>query len=421
VWWFDVTSESDAGGGLLAEGPRGELARDLNPLPLALASEDDVVLVLREPSPAWLRRLRIAGLPLARHVVVDGRQPPSLRGIGSRTLGRLRPWGAGRSVDRLLAPLLASCPSAADHPLAPAEPLGRKSESAALLRRLLPELREVFGSGLLSDEALPRVVHEAAEVDAAIAWFRGRGYPRLVIKADVSSSGRERIRLLHPHEPDAPQRRWIARRIARGPLRVEPWLDGLADLSLHAEPGRRPRWIACESDATGRFLAASLGRVTSSLPPALARFITCGGKDSSRLDRLGTLLARAVERPQSAFPHPMGVDALLFRGPDGQPRLHPLLEVNPRWTMGRAALRLGRRVSGGSVAAWVHRPLNEDSATDLLQRLDVVLPLELEPGTTRTIRCGVVPTNDPHQARRILTVLLVARTREQLRAARSHL
>ncbi len=398
VWFFDVTGESDDGDGLLADGPRGDVARALAGLPLVLAPEDDRVLLPAPPSADHLARLRAAGFAPPGITVVDLRRPAALR----PPLGRAVVWGPGRTTDRLLGPHAATL-----GPLPTAHPLGGKCASAELLRAAYADLADAFGPGLVGPDALPRVVTSEGELDAAVADVR-RGHPRVLIKADVSSSGRERVRLLHPHEPDDRQRGWIRRRLASGPLRVEPWLEGVVDLSLHSTPRRR---VVCRSDAAGRFVAAFPGRPTAAVAPEVARLLTGDGRDPGRLDRLD----RAIEALLAAHdvPAPWGVDSLVVRAADGL-RLHPLLEVNPRWTMGRVALRLARRVHGRSVCAWLH--LAGDAALD---RLESALPPDVVAvGAGRRIRRGVVPTTEPG---RVQTVLVVAEDRRALGAALARL
>jgi hypothetical protein len=404
VWWFDVTSESDDGGGLLAHGPRGDLARDLASIPVVLASEDDLVLLPRPISQEWALSLQAAGFPLPQRVVVDPGDPPA--SVSRGPLGRLIPWGPGRSTDRLLGPLL---PRSREVALGTRHALGGKCASANLLRELHAELDDAFGPGLLPPRAFPIVVTSSAELADAVADLRGRGFTRLVIKADRSSSGRERIRLLHAHEPDEPQRGWLRKRLERDPLRVEPWFDGQVDLSLHPT-GATARWLVCESDRAGRFRAAFPGRPTAAVSPEVARFLTGDGRDAMRLDRVSRILTRALR--DRGVPDPVGIDTMIFRD-EGELRFHPLLEVNPRWTMGRVALRLARRVDGRSVCAWIHVPVGDE-----LARLRAALPLDLvRRGSTRKLRRGAVPTTDPETARRILTILVAAPTRAELRAA----
>jgi len=391
VWFFDVTGESDGGRGLDAKGPRGDVARTLATLPVALASEDDVVLLPRAPDPAWLAQLEAAGFPRPRLSVVDTRDEADL----PRPLGRAVAWGPGAATDRLLGPHVDALGGLPEPHL-----LSGKCASAELLRALHGDLREAFGDELVRPDALPVVVREEAHLHDVVARMRAT-HPRVVIKADVSSSGRERIRLLHAHEPDDHQRAWIRRRIAKGPLRIEPWLEGVVDLSLHPAPRR---WLVCRSDAAGRFRAAFPGRPTAAVAPDVARLLTGDGRDTGRLDRLASAIEAALAA--RGVPTPWGVDALVFRTPDGL-RLHPLLEVNPRWTMGRVALRLARRVSGRSVCAWVH--LSSVEAAALPE-----LPLEVAPGARPKVRRGVVPTTAPGPLR---TFLVVAASRAELAEA----
>ena len=107
------------------------------------------------------------------------------------------------------------------------------------------------------------------------------------------------------------------------------------------------------------------------------------------------------------FKGPLGIDCLVAQTPEG-PRLQPILEVNPRTTMGRIALALSDRCAGP--AAWMMlssracREAGYDSFLDLESAL-VAEPMEQGPGG---LRSGALLTSSP-DASRMVSLLVVDR------------
>lgn len=150
-----------------------------------------------------------------------------------------------------------------------------------------------------------------------------------IVKAAHSAAGRHRVRGESLDDPAT--RRAIAALVARGPVRVEPWLAGTRDLSVAArvDADGTTHLIGDqlpETDAGGRFRGDRIGA-----PVAEMRTVARG---------VGEALSRAGYRG------PFGTDGLEYRPADGKRRIHPLVEINARLTFGHvmhaAAARLGR-------------------------------------------------------------------------------
>ncbi|MEW6756168.1 MAG: hypothetical protein AB1505_35120 [Candidatus Latescibacterota bacterium] len=226
-------------------------------------------------------------------------------------------------------------------------------------------------------------------------------------------SGRDQARVdaggLRPE-----QSHWLARLLAeQGSVVVEPWLDRVCDLSFHLDilaPGQAaPRgWTRFLTDERGRYRGSWV----------------CGG-DDGLAGAVSALLQEARLRPlleevaahaaaamaESGYVGPVGVDALLYRDGDAV-RLKPIVEVNPRFTMGRIALALRPHVAAGAAALWTvlsGRQTQGAGAGDLaglVARLPERAPLQREPQAGRLLR-GVLPTTDPSSARAFASALVV--------------
>lgn len=366
--WYGGCEEVFAG------GADARLRADLQSLPALLASTDDVVWMDRPPGPQWRSDLLAAGLPVPRF---EAGEPPL--GVA------LEPW--------------AWTPQRSDDPHAVERPrLASKAWAAERLAQLLPRLRELAPPGaLLPDRDLPSVVRDGVELEQALGRLTGRP---LVLKAPHASSGREQRRLLGP--PTEGDRAWASRRLAVGPLRVEPWLSRVVDLGFLARAGRGVGVHRFLADRRGAFAGVLLGSPTADLPASVGRFLTADGGDPAWLGRAAdALLEELFEPALGAF----GVDAFVYRDETGL-RLHPFVELNPRFTVGHAARRLRERVAPGVSGVWALltlKRLGDPRAWLATARRD--LP-ERRDGRGRWLQ-GILPTNDPGHAQAALGVLAV--------------
>ena len=115
---------------------------------------------------------------------------------------------------------------------------------------------------------------------------------------------------------------------------------------------------------------------------------------------------------QEGYQGPVGVDSLLWRHTDGKLRLKAIVEVNPRWTMGRVALELEKKLAPGVSGLWVFIPVKSilasgfKSVENFVAELKSRYPLKMiQAGGGPRVQSGVVFTNDPTQAREVLTVM----------------
>jgi hypothetical protein len=307
-----------------------------------LSGEDDLVVLPRAPSPAFLARWRDLGLPVPELL-----ESPTLADaapqLTSRHVAAVEPWAWTPT-------LRAAGFEPSGHG---AEALASKALAAALLRRVL----EAETNPRLDPPSLAgHVVHTAEDaVEAAMALLAA-GAPEVILKAALSTAGRDRLRLRAP--PDARGLHTIERLTAWGPVVVEPWLRRVLDLSLltdvSADGALTVRGLhRFFTSPGGRYLGSWVGRPTVGLSPELARFFTGDGQSPAWIERALTRAARiaAAEAHRLGYVGPIGLDALIHETPDGL-RLRPLVELNPRLSMGRVALALGRRLGPGAVGVW---------------------------------------------------------------------
>jgi len=326
LWTFDPHHE----GALLGQSPNAiatRLEHDLSSLLIFLAKADDVVLVPTLPSEAHLRTLQAAGIRLPR--LLSPTRAPDYRQIG-----RVRAWGANSYAEERLSAWNAI----AQQPLR-THPRQRTLASKAFAL-------ELFQSTFSDEERLvPRDQRGKMCTTLEDVLAAARTLPRPLLKAPLSTAGRDRIR--------SPQEAWISRILReQGQVVVQPQWDRILDLSLQGriDDGRLhiDGMTRFYTDRTGRFLGVEVGRPFEAVSADLRRFCS-GGWIEAALHRSAQAFAEhAIPLGFSGF---FGIDAMLVHSERG-PLLHPLLEVNARNTFGRWALSFRSRVGTGTPAVW---------------------------------------------------------------------
>ena len=113
------------------------------------------------------------------------------------------------------------------------------------------------------------------------------------------------------------------------------------------------------------------------------------------------------------FLGPLGIDAFVYRDDLGVPRLKPIVEINPRYTMGRVAVELMRQVcqnSSGTLRLLNRAALRAEGSEGFLshaQRLAEQFPIQLEGEPLARIRSGALCLNDPARAQACLALFQV--------------
>ena len=417
VYWFNANCEDQVALGRPGFTPSrrvAELEADFQALPMLLCARDDVVLLREKPSAAFLRRIQELGFAIPEFVECSA---DSLAALAERKVNALRPWGWSPDSAQLLAPLVAGLPRGGEGPCwsKAIRQLYAKSWSAARLGEFLAVEQADYLCGT-------DVVGTAcATVEQALAQM-GRlaevGFDAVVVKAIYGSSGRGQIHC-RGGQVRAEQRGRLENILRQqGQVVVEPWLDKVVDLSLHFDVGVEGAaavagWTRFLTDGRGQYHGAFVGSITAGLDEQVKRFLYGDGRDARRLARLGEQLAEWLAEPLrvAGYQGPVGVDAMVYRDGDCL-RLKPIVEINPRTTMGRVALKLQQAVNSARTALWLvisRREVTAAGFADLAEcavALEAAHPARLMPDG-KQLSGGVLFTTDPIQARSFATVLLV--------------
>jgi uncharacterized ferritin-like protein (DUF455 family) len=421
------------------------LASDLANLPQFLCRSDDIVLVPKRPSVEFLSAAKQAGFPLPEFVELNEGRIETASSIFQRKLGSLRPWAWGPDSVELLKPLFAKVTGEArtasqcfNERIAH---LYSKAWSAAFLRTVLVRSRrgdevhpaEVESQSLLvpaaaepwlcTEEEAGVAVDTLEGALGAIAAIRQRGHHRVVAKEAHGLAGQNAIRLWEPEVLPA-QQRWLGHTLQDGrQVVIEPWLERELDFSVQLEMGPRSLklcgYTGLINDRRGQFQANwAAANHDRRIPANVAALLREPPDISGRLQRLYADIFSLLqaEMQHAGFVGPVGIDAFVYRTPQGRCRLKPVVEINPRYTMGRLTLELMKQTCPGSCGLFrlVSRAqARAEGFADFAGyacALSERFPLRLEGKHTPKILEGALCLNDSAQAQVCLATFQVSRT-----------
>lgn len=187
------------------------------------------------------------------------------------------------------------------------------------------------------------LVENHAELNKALEKFSPES--GWVIKSEWGMSARERILGRGPTRSDA-HAGWADKRFQVGEsLIVEPWVIPIAEAGLQFDVPRRNEGLP---DCVGitELLTNRSGVYQGS------RFDN--GNEYNWLDAVqtGQIVAERVQT--LGYFGPLGLDAMWYRGENGEPKLRPIQDLNGRWTMGRLSLGFRRFLNAGEAGLWWH-------------------------------------------------------------------
>ncbi|MCO4764005.1 MAG: DUF455 family protein [Myxococcales bacterium] len=426
--------------GLVLPRPIVQLAADLETLPVAWARADDVVLVRKLSEVSVLGIWEQAGLdvPEFMETPLDAPALPTGHPLRTRQLGPLNPWGWSPDTVARLRPCFDGVVSGSEG-LPQLDASGQLPQGIADLSRKShwPQVLQQWAS--TREQNLPGATRvpiwtctTRRQALDAVTELHDSGQDA-VIKATLGTSGHGAIRiLLREGAPSPTQRKWLDRCLGKqDAVVVMPWLDRVVDLSvqLQVSTDGMARSLGVTrffTDRRGQYTGTLLGRPSWGLPADVQAFWHGGGDKRAGVPRALEDLGLTVGQhlAEAGFKGSAGVDALIFRDEQGALQLHPLLEVNPRMTMGQVGLALQRKMVPGRSGLLLlagQRQLRDSGAANwpaLLKLCQARLPLM--PGQGRhlgKLAQGVVPLADPARVRMALPLWIVARSGTELQAA----
>jgi hypothetical protein len=314
LWYMNADFETELAVGLNAyRRPPSfvPLHRRLAPHLLWLASKGDALLVEESPSESFIGEAARRGVELVT------------LGAAKKQAGRIfTPWGWTQSMVALGERVGARVPAVSLETV-------RRVNSKLWSHALEQELSIAMAGA--------RVAANFAELQAAVAHACPREDDKWVIKSPFGFAARERV-LGRGARLEGAQATWARRQFARGETLIfQPWLERVREYGVTME-------IADDGEVNligiSDLQTNGAGTGTGYL---LGRKI-----DSERRAELESMARMVGARLfREGYTGPAGVDALEHaRG------LHPLLEINARYTMGFVALSIERALNPQTPTLW---------------------------------------------------------------------
>jgi uncharacterized ferritin-like protein (DUF455 family) len=409
VFWFNPGCEQEIEAGDLSWTPPKAiqaLTADYGSLMGLLANKSDIVLVHHMPSVHFLKSLDRLGFDIPEFVLQQ-----DLKTLTARKFTALEPWGwspASRNFFAPLRPQVLGLDKESDR-------TPPTAKSSIFSKNIAADLREKMS---LNTPATLRP-NSMIEAERALDLLRSSSpSDTVVFKAPFSASGRGMIRIkeggLSPKDSS-----WISSTIERhGFLLAEPWLDKWIDLSAHIDISKdgAVRFIGFTrfwTDLRGQYRGHVLGRL---LDDAGSDVLRLWHSENGWQQTLRDTVTRVGhEAFQMGYYGPLGIDAFIYRSGEGF-MLRPLVEINPRWSMGRVALSISSRLGPKRCGLWIHVSANEikrsghSNFSALVQALELSHVTEMVTnGLAKIIHQGVFSLNDPASSTQAIALLIVGK------------
>ena len=348
IYFFNPTCELAVANGsvnYMAPAQLRKFEDELTTLPWILASSQDIVLVDKVPSQQFTDLPENVGFRLP--VFLKKESSLSDPSFLSTEKGFLFPWGWSPAAHKLLSPLKSGCcHEFRNSPVTEWRDVHRELYSRKSALTILEQIiNENNSDNILSSNDLPEIGKSHEEIIAL-----QHKWGKVVVKAPWSSSGRG-LQILRTNEYNQTNRQVITGYLKQQEfVIVEPWHIKELDLSFQFFSFGNGRMeyrglTTFSTDDSGRYIGNYLQELPPDITPELKEFL------SENLDKVKTMIHQALASSNYSADYYgwFGVDAIIFRSPDGKLKLHPCLEINCRFTMGAIALSLRTHLAEQSV------------------------------------------------------------------------
>lgn len=431
VLWFNPNAEHFAATNNCDTSPTASsrLQQDLAFLPAYLSRKDDVLIMAQRPSAEFLSKIQSYGFHLPEihesETTNTGERSPDL----NRKINELQPWAwtpdsvafFEKSLDQVTRP------RASDSPWNDGlRDLYSKTWSARWGKALAADCSDT--EWIAPDSIYGRAVHDLDELLQTRQHFSALGYANIACKAPFGTAANGNRCLLADESISPTLLKWLEPIWEQqGSIVVEPWLDRVYDFSvqfdMRADGLKVVGTTRMVNNPRGQFQGILTNAFCKGVNSELVRFIMERSDNRPRVyQHYETTVAPRLEAAlrEANFNGPIGVDALIYRDNKGQLRLKTIVEINPRFTMGRVAHELEQHNAPRSVGLFQIitksqlRKTSTPSFTEWAALAEQTNPVQLTGNTKPLIRTGTFPLNDPKTAKQFLAVYHVSESIQKL-------
>ncbi|CAA6676495.1 MULTISPECIES: DUF455 family protein [unclassified Lentimonas] len=424
VHWFNPQAEQTAAANASthAETP---LQSDLAYLPAYLSRQDDLLIMSAQPTPEFLRQIQSYGFHLPEILLTRKNHAPVI----TRKINDLRPWAWTPDSVAFFQPHLDTVTQPR-----PADALWNDGIRELFSKSWSANWASKFTDDSPADWLAPCEVYgkPANNLDELLslrAHYAALGYANIVCKAPFGTAANGIRCLLEGESIGAALDKWLHTIWAeQGSVLIEPWLERVYDFSVQFEQrdaGLKPlAFTRMVNNRRGQFSGIITNGFTKGLAPELTRFLmtrAANGRPRT-FEHYESQIAPALaaELSTKQFQGPLGIDAFIYRDAEQQLRLKPVVEINPRTTMGRIAHALEQHNAAGTVGFFqiiTRAQLKKSTASNFAEwakQLTATHPIQLTDEPKPRIRSGSFPLTDPLQAKQFLAVYHVRESVDRL-------
>jgi hypothetical protein len=270
----------------------------------------------------------------------------------SGEIKKLSPWGWSRAAHRILSPLKPFCSNSfINSPVSQWKASDRNFYSRRTSVGFLAKVKSKAKSlNYISIPYSPFVVDSMEEIER---WM-SVNTPPYVFKTPWSSSGRG----LYPVLSDEFVKRsevWVRSRLKQQKeLIVEPWLKKIQDFSfqfyIHSDGEIDFLGVNYfEADEEGNFEKEYIGFPQNKNQKAVLKNLPVSWVTETKELLLETIREHAFEKHYCG---PVGIDGVIFRDENEIIKVHPCIEINFRYNMGRLNLEIEKKLQADAVGVW---------------------------------------------------------------------
>lgn len=335
--------------GASLKGKAKDLQLDLDVMAMDLVADDDCVLLKSEPHQAWLNWRKAHAFKVPQYMTCED-NPAEVTALFSH----LKPWvwtpsSSLKELQLKHIQIKNQATFSYEDFTAYHSKVNWKKALAKFWK--CKKRQEKFNDCIHFDDLdLFKIIDSVESFYSAWEFHSKLPCVKVVLQSEYSMSGHH-LKILEIQQGTSPALlTWVKSMLVQGKkLIMEPFFGGDDNFNLsllYTEGQLRPAGISHFYTQNGKYRGHWIGPVGGQMPQLMReqvfRFIQPLQHAMNELARdwMGDLMA------------PCGIDCLIYRMGD-QWKIHPGLELNPRWTMGHLALEFQSKIKPQCVAKWL--------------------------------------------------------------------